>query len=76
MGRSLIWSLLNLVVKDPGALSAGFVRFAKLGVLSLVALLGSQLFLQEALTPVGLMLAMSGLAALEKFIKARWGIGL
>jgi len=73
---SVLWNILGLFVKNPGAISAGLVRFFKLGALAGIASLMAQGFWDEGLTPIGLMLVMAGLGALEKLLKEKWGVGL
>jgi hypothetical protein len=74
--KSLLWGFLGLFVKNPGAISAGLVRFGKFGVLAVLASLISQGFWEEGLTEVGLMLVLAVLGASEKLLKEKWGIGL
>ena len=74
--KSLLWNIIGLFVKDPGVISAGLVRFFKLGVLAGIAALMSEGFWEEGLTAIGLFLLMAGLGGLEKMLKEWWGIGL
>lgn len=74
--KSLLWNIIGLFVKDPGALSAGLVRLFKVGLLAGVGALVVWVGWEETLTPIGVFLVVTGLSALEKFLKEKWGYGL
>ncbi len=71
--KSLLRSILGFFVKDQGAISAGIIRFIKVGVLGLIASLSSALFWEEGLTATGLMLVMAGLGTIDKLAKEYLG---